>query len=149
MLTIILLTIAGSIIAAVVGTLWYSNKTPMGRAHMRYLGFDKLTDQEKKQKMEAGKSMMPKMYALQFVLSLLMSFAVVFVIFESIHNGLPFSVAVAFPIFTWLCYVVSVVGTNVLWSNCDRALAWKKFFSDIFYYLVVILLISLLSGLFA
>jgi hypothetical protein len=41
MLTIILLAIGGAILSAVIGTFWYSNSTPMGKLHMKYLGFDK------------------------------------------------------------------------------------------------------------
>ena len=52
MLTILLLALAGAVIAAVVGTFWYSPGTPMGKIHMRYLGFDKLSDEEKKKKIE-------------------------------------------------------------------------------------------------
>lgn len=149
MITIIILTVVGTVIYAVIGTLWYSDKTPMGKIHMRYLGMDKLSEEERKQKMEAGRSMMPKMYAAQMGLSLLTSFWVVFVVMESLHNGLPLSMAVGFAALGWLCFTVPAIGTGILWSNCDRALAWKKFFSDISSNLVTILVIALVAGLFA
>lgn len=149
MITILILAIAGAVIYAVIGTLWYSNKTPMGKIHMRYLGMDKLSDEERRQKMEAGKSMMPKMYAAQMGLSLLTSFWVVFVVTESLHNGLSLSMAVGFAAFGWLCFTVPAIGTGILWSNCDRTIAWKKFFSDIASNLVTILVIALVAGLFA
>jgi hypothetical protein len=148
MTTIIILSLVGAIIAAAVGTFWYSNKTPMGKIHMRYLGFDKLSAAEKKAKMEEGKAMMGKMYAAQMGLSFIMSFWVVFVVTESVKNGLPLWLAFLFPVFSWLSFVVTTIGTGILWSNCDRSIAWKKFFSDISYNLVTILLIAFVTGLF-
>lgn len=149
MLSLILLTIAGAVIAAVVGTLWYSNATPMGKIHMRSMGFDKLSDADKKKKMEEGKAMMGKMYTAQILLSLLTSFAVVFVVTESLRNGLTLPMAMGFVIFNWLCFMVPIIGSGVLWSNCDRSIAWKKFFSDIVENLITVLLIALLAGIFA
>ena len=46
MTTILILSLIGAILAAVVGTFWYSDKTPMGKIHMSYLGFDKLSKEE-------------------------------------------------------------------------------------------------------
>jgi hypothetical protein len=85
------------------------------------------------------------MYAGQFVLSLLTSFFVVFVITMSVQNGVPASMAIMFPVMAWLCFVVPTVGSAILWSNCDRSIAWQKFFSDIFAILVTILVISLVT----
>lgn len=149
MTTIILLTLAGAVVAAVVGTFWYSDATPMGKLHMRYLGFDKLSSEEKKQKMQEALPMMPKMYAGQLALSLLLSFSVVFTIVMSVQNGLTLPMAICFPLFNWLCFMVPAIGASILWSNCDRSIAWKKFFSDITSNLVTILLIALLTSFFA
>lgn len=148
MLTIFLLSIAGAIIAAIIGTFWYSNATPMGKIHMHYLGFDLLSPEEQKLKIEEAKPMMPKMYALQLLLSLVKAFFVVFVITLSVKNGVAFGAAILFPIFAWLCYDVTTIGSALLWSNCDRNIVWKKFFSDIFANLVTILAIAMLTGLF-
>lgn len=148
MTTIILLSLAGAVIAAVVGTFWYSNKTPMGKIHMRYLGFDKLSKEEQEQKIKEAMPKMPKVYGAQMALSLLTSFFVVFVITMSVQNGVPFNMAIWFPIFGWLCFVVPTVGSAILWGNCDPEIAWKKFFSDIFSNLVTVLVIALLAGLF-
>ena len=148
MITILLLSIAGAVLAAVVGTLWYSGSTPMGKIHMRYLGFDKLSEEEQKQKMTAGKAMMPKMYAAQFGLSFLTAFSVVLVVIMSMRNGLSFAMAAGFVAFNWLCFMVPIIGSGILWSNCDRSLAWKKFFSDIFANLVTVVLIAVLARFF-
>ncbi len=148
MITILLLSIAGSVLAAVVGTFWYSGSTPMGKIHMKYLGFDKLSAEEQKQKMEAGKAMMPKMYAAQFGLSLLTAISVVVIVTMSMRNGLSFAMAAAFVAANWLCFMVPIIGSGVLWSNCDRSLAWKKFFSDISANLVTVILIAALASLF-
>jgi hypothetical protein len=145
---ILLLSIAGVIISVVVGTLWYGPNTPTGKVHMQYLGFDKLSPEEQQQKIERAKPHMPKIYVAQMVLSLLTSIFTVFVITMSVQNGVPFSTAVGFPIIAWLCFTVPAVGTGLLWGNCEGALAWKKFFTDIFCILVTILLISLLVSFF-
>ena len=148
MTTIFLLAIVGAIIAAVVGTVWYSDKTPMGRIHMKALGFDNLSDEEKKAKMEEAKPMMLKMYGGQMALSFLTAFAVVFITTMSVRNGVSLSMAMGFIVMNWLCFVVPTIGAGVIWSNCDRSIAWKKFFSDIFSNLVTILLTALLASLF-
>lgn len=149
MLTIILLSLVGAVIAAVVGTFWYSNATPMGKIHIQYLGFDKLSDEEKKVKIEEAKPMMPKMYGGQLVLSFLTAFATVFIVITSLQNGLTFPMALGFLGLNWLCFVVPTVGSAILWSNCDRSIAWKKFFSDVFSILVTILIVAVLANFFA
>lgn len=135
MITLIILSLAGMVIAVVVGTFWYSNATPMGRLHMRYLGFDK--------------PKMPKIYAAQVTLSLLTSFAVAFVVTLSIHNGVPVWMAIGFLVFSWLCFTVPTIGQGILWGNCDPAIAWNKFFSDSASNLLTILLIAGLAVAFA
>ena len=149
MLSVVLLAIAGAVIASVVGTIWYSGATPMGRIHMRSLGFDKLTPEEQQAKIAEVKPKMPKMYAGQFVLSLLLSFAVVFIVTTGMRNGLTFSMTLGFVFVNWLCFMVPIIGSGVLWSNTDRAIAWKKFFSDAFANLVTVALIALLASFFA
>ena len=119
----------------------------MGKIHMKSLGFDKLSPEEQKAKMAAAKPMMTKMYAGQFVLSFLTAFYVVFVVTLSISNGVPAWMAVLFPIFAWLCFVVPTIGSALIWSNCDHSIVWPKFFSDIFANLVTILLIAGLAAL--
>lgn len=148
MITIILLSIAGAVIAAVVGTLWYSNATPMGKIHMQFLGFDKLSQEEQRNKMEEAKPKMFKMYATQMALSLLTAFAVVFIVTMTVKNGVSLSIALGFIVMNWLTFVVPTIGAGVLWSNCDRSIVWKKFFSDIFSNLVTLMLIALLTSLF-
>ena len=148
MITIFLLAIVGAIIAAVVGTFWYSNATPMGKIHMQYLGFDKLSDEEQKNKMKEAKPMMVKMYAMQMALSFLTAFSVVFIVTMSVRNGLPFLFAIGFVLMNWLCFMVPTIGSGILWSNCDRKIAWKKFFSDILSNLVTLLLTAFVTSFF-
>lgn len=148
-MTFLLLVIGGVIISVVVGTFWYSSGTPMGKLHMRYLGLDKLSDEERKKKMEEGKAMMSKMYAAQMALSLLIAFGTVFIVRLSVQNGVPLALAIGFVAFNWLCFMLPVVGIGILWSNCDRKIAWKKFASDSLSQLVTVVLIALLAGLVA
>ena len=148
MLTTILLIIAGVIISVVVGSVWYSPGTPTGKIHMQYLGFDKLSDEEKRLKIETAKPGMFKIYAGQMFLSLLTSAATVIIITMSVQNGVPFVMALGFVVINWLCFMVPVNGSQILWGNCPSGLSWKKFFSDIFSNLVTILLIALLASFF-
>lgn len=147
-MTIFLLSLAGVFIAVVVGMIWYGPATPTGKIHMQYLGFDKLSPEEQQKKIEAAKPSMPKIYVAQMMLSLLTSVFTVFVIMMSVQNGVPFSTAIGFPIIAWLCFTVPAVGTGLLWGNCEGALAWKKFFTDIFCSLVTILLTALMVSFF-
>ncbi len=147
-LTIVLLALGGAVLSAVVGTFWYSQNTPMGRIHMQSLGFDKLSVEEQKEKIKEAKPQMPKMYLGQMILSFLTSFAVVFIVTMSMKNGLTLSMALSFVVLNWLCFMVPIIGSGILWSNCDRKIAWKKFFSDIFCNLVIVLLIAFFASLF-
>ena len=148
MITIFLLALAGAVIAAVVGTFWYSDKTPMGKIHMQFLGFDKLSEEDKKRKMEEAKPTMWKMYLIQMILSYLTAFAVVFIVFTSMRNGLSLGMSISFLVLNWLCFIVPTIGSGVIWSNRDRKIAWMKFVSDIVSNLVTILLTALLASLF-
>jgi hypothetical protein len=148
MTTIIILSIIGAVISAVIGTVWYSNKTPMGRTHMTYLGFDKLSPEEQQRKIAEAKPKMPKIYFAQMILSFLSAFWVVFVVTTSIKNGMSALYAYVFVLSAWLCFVVPMVGTGILWGTCDPKIAWKKFFSDIFSNLLTLLVIAFLATLF-
>jgi len=147
-MTILLLSLAGVVLSIVVGTFWYSPNTPMGKAHMRFLGFDKLTPDEQQQKIEEAKPQMFKIYAAQMALSLLTSVATVFIMSMSIQNGVTVPLALGFVVFNWLCFMVPVVGGQLLWANVEGSVALRKFFSDITHHLVSILLIALFTTLF-
>ncbi|MEI8249334.1 MAG: DUF1761 domain-containing protein [Candidatus Taylorbacteria bacterium] len=148
MLTVILLALVGAVIAAVIGTLWYSDKTPMGRIHMRYLGFYQLSPEEQKKKIAEVKPIMWKMYVGQLILSFLTTFSVVFIITMSMRNGLSFGMSMMFVVMNWLCFMVPIIGSGILWGNCDRSIAWKKFLSDISSNLVTLIAVALLARLF-
>lgn len=148
MTTILALSFAGAVLAAVVGTFWYSNITPMGRIHMRYLGFDKLSVEEQKRKVEEAKPLMWKLYLGQLALSFTTALAVVFIMMTSMQNGVSAQLSFGFVLMNWLCFMVPVVGSTILWGNCDRDIAWKKFFSDISANLVTVLLIAYMTTLF-
>ena len=148
MLTIILLALAGAVIASVVGTLWYSSGTPMGKIHLQYLGFYKLSEEEQKKKIAEMKPKMWKSYIAQIALSFLTAFSVVFIVIMTVKNGVSLGFALMFVVMNWLCFMVPIIGSGILWGNCDRNLAWKKFFSDISANLVTLILVALLASLF-
>jgi hypothetical protein len=143
----LVLAFVGAAIAAGVGTIWYSPATPMGRWHMQFLGFDALSEEEQKKKREEAKPKMLKMYGAQIVLSWLMALAVVTIVTMSMRNGLTFIMALGFVLFNWLCFVVPVIGSGIIWGNGDTTVAWKKFFSDSLSNLVTMFLIALVAGL--
>ena len=120
----------------------------MGKIHVRYIGFDTLSPEEQRQKIAVAKPKMPKIYLAQMALSLLTSVATVTIVTMSMKNGITLPMALGFVVFNWLCFVVPVVGGQILWSNPDSAVAWKKFLSDIANHLVVILLTALLASCF-
>ena len=146
--TIFILSLVGAVLAAIIGTFWYSNATPMGKLHMRYLGFDKLSPEEQKRKIEEAKPTMWKSYLAQMALSLLTAFSVVLIVMMSMVNGVKFVVALGFVIFNWFCFMVPIIGQGIIWGNCERAIAWKKFFSDIASNLVTVIAIALLASYF-
>lgn len=148
MATLLALSFAGAVLAAFVGTFWYSNITPMGRLHMRYLGFDTLSVEEQKQKVEEAKPMMWKLYLGQLTLSFMTALAVVFIMMTSIQNGVSAQLSFGFVLMNWLCFMVPVIGSAIVWGNCDRAIVWKKFFSDISANLVTVLLIAYMTTFF-
>ncbi len=148
MLATILLILGGVVLSVIIGTLWYMPNTPTGKIHMRYLGFDKLSPEEQKKKIEEAKPTMPKVYAAQMLLSLLTSGAVVMIVSMSLKNGVALPMALSFLLINWLCFVVPTVGMQILWGNCERAIAWKKFASDSLNILVTILVVGLMVSLF-
>lgn len=146
--TILLLSLAGTVVAMIVGTIWYFPSSPMGRLHMRYLGFDKLSPDEQKRKMAESAPSMWKYYLGQAILSFLTSFAVVFIVTKTVQNGVAFNVALGFVLMNWLTFMVPVIGSNILWGTCDKEIAWKKFFADISSHFVIVLLIAFMTRFF-
>jgi len=148
MTTIILITIIGAIVSLIIGSIWYSDKTPMGRLHMKSLGFDTLSNEEKKKLMEEAKPHMWKSFLGQFILSLFTAFFIAFVSFFGTQNGQTFGMTAVYSAMAWICFIVPVIGSAIIWGNVDRNIAWKKFFSESACYLVTIMIIILIAGLF-
>ncbi|MEY2640918.1 MAG: hypothetical protein RL150_311 [Candidatus Parcubacteria bacterium] len=147
MTTAIIIGIIGAIISAVTGTLWYNDKTPMGKLHMRFLGFDKLSAAEKDALMAAAKPKMWKTYSLQMLLSFITSFFIGFVTWYTVYAGGPAEATYSYVVMIWLAFTVPMIGQNLLWANVDGSLAWKKFFSDAAYNLITYLIIAFVATL--
>ncbi len=148
MTTIILIAIIGAIISAVTGTLWYGGWTPMGRWHMQYLGFDKLSEEEKQKMIAEAKPKMWKTYSAQMFLSFLTSAFIALVTGFSISNGAPVSSVFYYIPMIWLCFTVPMIGQNILWGTSEGTLAWKRFFSDSLYNLITFFIIGFVATLF-
>lgn len=144
-----LIGLMGAVVSAVVGTVWYNPAwTPMGKWHMRYLGFDKLS----KERQDAlRREMAPKMwktYGAQLALSLLSALFIGAVTGYSVQNGAPASSVFFYVLMIWLCFTVPMVGQNILWGTTEGELAWKRFFSESFSNLVTYLIIAFIATLF-
>ncbi|MFA7193803.1 MAG: DUF1761 family protein [Candidatus Paceibacterota bacterium] len=147
MTTIIIIGIIGAIISAVTGTIWYGGSTPMGKLHMRYLGFDRLSQAEKEAMITAAKPNMWKTYTAQMTLSLLTSFFIGFVTWYTVLSGGPANAVYFYVVMTWIAFTVPMIGQNLLWGNVESSIVWKKFFSDAVYNLITFLLIAFVATL--
>lgn len=148
MTIIMLIGVLGAIISAMTGTLWYSDKTPMGRWHMQYLGFDKLTPQERATLIATAKPRMWKNYSAQLFLSFLTSFFIGFVTSYTVQNGGPANAVYFYVAMTWAAFTVPMIGQNILWGTSEGALAWKRFASDSAYNLITFMIIAFVATLF-
>lgn len=145
MATIILVGILGAVISALVGTFWYSNSTPMGRWHMRYLGFDALSEEERVKMIAEAKPRMWKNYSAQILLSFLTSLFIAFVTSYTVQNGGQASATFYYVVMIWIAFTVPIVGQGILWGKSEGSLAWKRFFSDSFSNLITFLIITLMA----
>lgn len=147
MITIILLGILGAVISAVVGTLWYSMKTPMGKIHLESTGFYRFSKEEQERKIQEMKPKIWKYYLAQMLLSFLTSTFIAFILVAQKAYGISSLAIYGEVVGIWLCFVVPLVGQALLWGNVDQKLRWKKFFSDSFSNLVTFLIIIFIFSL--
>ena len=148
MVTIIIVGVIGAIIGIVVGMVWYSDKTPMGRWHMAALGFDKLSPEERERMKADAKPRMWKQFSAQTLLSFITALFIAAVTSVSLQNGAPASSVFYYIPAIWLAFTVPLVGQNILWGTSKGALAWKRFFSDSFANLITYLLVAFVATLF-
>lgn len=147
MLTIILIGVLGAIISAAIGTFWYSMATPMGRWHMEYIGFTKLSPEEQRAQIEEAKPHMWKSYLGQMILSFLTSFFIGYISMMLLQNIGSAEMVFIFIPFIWLAFTVPNIGSSIIWGNYDRKLAWKLFFSQSLCNLITFLAIALVATL--
>lgn len=147
-MSIILITLLGGVVSIIIGSIWYSDKTPMGRLHMQTLGFDKLSPDEQKKLIEEAKPHMWKSFLGQFVLSSLTAFFIALVSVNGTANGESFTMIAGYGILAWLCFMVPVIGSDIIWGNVDRKIALKKFIYSIGSYLVTIVVVLIIASLF-
>ncbi len=128
MTAIILLGVLGAVISAVIGTFWYSMKTPMGKVHLQTTGFFNQSKEEQDRKIQEMKPKMWKYYLAQMFLSFLTSAFIASIMVAQKSFG--FAAIYGEVGFIWLCFVVPLVGQALLWGNVDQKLRLKKFISD-------------------
>lgn len=144
-MSIIIVSIIGVVISIVLGTIWYSPQTPFGKIHMKYIGFDLLTKEEQKNKIEEMKPIMWKTYVLQMILSLFTSFFIAFTLQMTIANGGQKNAIYFYVVSIWFAFIIPLIGSNILWGVCPPSIRLKKFFSDILYYLLQYILIAFIA----
>ena len=140
--TIILVAVLGAIISAITGTLWYSGSTPMGRWHMQYLGFDKLTNEERAKLMAEAKPRMWKNYSAQLFLSFLTSLFIAFTTSYTVQNGGMATAVYYYVIMAWGAFTMPLIAQGLIWGKGEGSLAWKRFLSDSLYNLITFLIIA-------
>jgi len=145
MTTIILLGILGAVISALIGTFWYSMKTPMGKLHLQSTGFLNFSKEEQERKIEEMKPKMWKYYIAQMFLSFLTSAFIAYIMMA--QKGFGAAIIYGEVALVWLCFTVPVIGQSLLWGNIDLRLRWKKFFSDSLSNLVTFLVIIFVFSL--
>ncbi len=143
MITIILAGIVGAIVSAIIGTFWYSMGTQLGKWHMQYVGFDKLSDEEKKKLIKEAKPKMWKTYLAQMFLSFITSVFIAGVLKYTVDNGGPANVVFYYVAMIWIAFTVPLIGQGFLWGKTEGSLAWKLFFSNSLANLVTFLIVAL------
>ena len=142
-----LLSILGTVISVVIGTIWYSIKTPMGRLHLESSGFFKNSKEEQKRKIKEMKPKMWKYYLAQMFLAFLTSIFIAFIMIEQKSFGAGSMAVYGEVAAIWICFTVPAIGQSLLWGNTEVKLRWKKFFSDSLSNLVTLLAIIFVFSL--
>lgn len=145
--TIIVIAVLGAVISAITGTLWYSGSTPMGKWHMQYLGFDKLSEEEKARLRAESMPKMWRVYSIQLLLSFLTSLFIAFTASYTVQNGGVASAVYYYVLMAWGAFTLPMIGQGLLWGRVEKSLAWKKFFSDNLYNLITFLIIAWVATL--
>jgi hypothetical protein len=109
-MTIALLSILGMIISMVIGMLWYSLKTPMGKLQQAATGHRNLSMEEQKKRMDAMKPQMWKYMLAQAILALLTSLFIAFIMIE--QKGLGVGAIYGEVGAIWLCFSVPLIGSH-------------------------------------
>ncbi len=101
----------------IIGGIWYG---PLfGKTQRQMMGGDTMTSEQH----EAMKKAMGKMYALQFLLSLITA-----IVLDYFIMGTPVIVGVAVSVIIWFGFILTTIGGSALWSGKPKAWAWKMFF---------------------
>ncbi|MEN9605032.1 MAG: hypothetical protein RJB39_717 [Candidatus Parcubacteria bacterium] len=122
----------------VLGAIWYMGF--FGKVWMKLTGPAGMTPEQCK---EASKGMW-KLYTTQFILALLQAYVLAWYIgilradgVTGIHN--------AFGI--WLAFVMPTTAAACMWSGDSRSIAWKKFWIQAGYQLVLFVIFGWILGM--
>lgn len=141
---LLFVSLVGAIINIAIGSVWHNDKISVfGKLHMKYIGFYKLSKEEREAKIKSAMPNMWKVLGLQFVLSFMMSFFIAASVFLLVINFGGLRAVNIYLVFVWLGIVLPIVGTNLLWGQCeDKKILWQKFVSDALYHIINILVIA-------
>ncbi len=123
-----------AVLSMIIGSIWYG---PLfGKLWMRLCGMNEMDSSKKK---EMQKKMMP-LYLVQFVLTLFQLFVLTYLTGFSVLGGI-FSA-----LWVWAGFVMPTLAGTSMWSSEPRAMAWKRFFIQAGYQLVVFIVFGAILG---
>lgn len=146
MMDIILLSIVGALISMIIGSIWHSPKM-FGKIHHDYHAKRVLSYEEHRQKVLEPRKGLIKIYFLQFVLSFITSFFLA-VVMKGGYGHIIDKYLFMFVALVWISFTVPAVGSDILWSEAEGKVAFRKFISDVLYSLVTFMLTAYIFTLF-
>ncbi|HTE48599.1 MAG TPA: DUF1761 domain-containing protein [Candidatus Paceibacterota bacterium] len=125
-----------AVLSLVIGFIWYG---PLfGKKWMAMMGADKLSEEQKKEKMKG----MWKLYLTQFLLVLFQMYVLSWYIgtLSDISSG----VHTAFSV--WIAFIIPTLASASMWSGDSKKVAWSKFLIQAGYNLVLFLICGHILG---
>lgn len=125
--------LVGSVLAMVVGGVWYG---PLfGEKWMEVIGATAL-DRKQREEMQKGAT---KLYLVQFVLTLFQVLVLAHLINDTQTVG-----GVARALWIWAAFVVPTLAGTAMWNNDSARIAWTRFLIQSGYQLVIFTIFGLL-----
>ncbi|MDI9325375.1 MAG: DUF1761 family protein [Alphaproteobacteria bacterium] len=147
---VIFLSIAGTVLSIVIGSLWHAPFWWAGKLHMEYTGFAALSKTEQKKAIKKAKKYMWKIYLIQAFLSLITSAFIAFVVAQTatvkaVSVYAPFLYVVAI----WFCFIFPIITGSFLWGReITKKMGVQKVIADSLHYLISFALVTAMCILY-